>query len=197
MELGLAARTREAFEIRATYFNRRIENAIVAEPGTAAAEGVFPTAFVQNVPEETLEGIDGSVEVKVWRFSGKGTCTYLTQKRDAPEKRIYPKFFASGEIAFRQELFQNHLDLKIGMRGRFFTSHFGEQYNPLTMVYVENTVAELTQHGSVDLFLVGRVGSAYIHLLLENITDEQYMLTPFYPMQDRKLRFGVEWEFLD
>ncbi|MEK6569779.1 MAG: putative porin, partial [Bacteroidota bacterium] len=96
-----------------------------------------------------------------------------------------------------QALFQNHLDLKVGIRGKFFTSNLGEQYNPETMIYVENPFPELSPHGSADLFLVGKVGSAYFHFLLENITDERYMLTPYFPMQDRKIRFGVEWEFLD
>lgn len=65
------------------------------------------------------------------------------------------------------------------------------------MMYVENTWIDIDQHGSADLFLVGKVGSAYFHILVENLTNQRYMLTPFFPMQDRKIRFGVEWEFLD
>jgi hypothetical protein len=65
------------------------------------------------------------------------------------------------------------------------------------MMYVQNTTAELNRNGSADLFLVGKIGSAYVHVILENITGQQYMLTPFYPMTPQKIRFGIEWEFLD
>jgi len=195
VEAGILDNVTGVLQLRASYFHRRIENAIIAD--ALSTPGVFPSAFVHNIPVETLEGVDGSVTLKVWRFSGKGTWTYLTQRQDRIEQQIYPKFFASGEIAYRQILFQDHLDLKVGLRGNFFTSNFGEQYNPETMIYVENTTAELNQQGSVDAFLVGKVGSAYIHFIFENITGQQYMLTPFYPMPPQKIRFGIEWEFLD
>jgi outer membrane cobalamin receptor len=195
VEAGILANVTGLLQLRASYFHRRIENAIIAD--ALSTSRVFPTAFVHNVPEETLEGIDGSVALKVWRFSGKGTWTYLTLRRDGIEQQIYPKFFAYGEIAYRQMLFQDHLDLKVGLRGKFFTSNFGEQYNPETMIYVENTTGELNQQGCVDAFLIGKVGTAYIHFILENITAQQYMLTPFYPMPSQKIRFGIEWEFLD
>ena len=45
--------------------------------------------------------------------------------------------------------------------------------------------------------MIAKIGSAYVHFMLENITNEQYMLTAFYPMPPQKIRFGIEWEFLD
>lgn len=195
VEAGILANVTDVLELRASYFHRHIENAIIAE--ALSMPEIFPPALVHNIPQETLEGVDGSVALKVGRLSGKGTWTYLTQRQSGIEKRIYPRFSASGEIAYRQVLFQDHLDLKVGLRGKFFTGNFGELYNPETMIYVENTTAELNQHGSVDLFLVGKVGSAYVHFILENITDEPYMLTPYYPMPPQKIRFGIDWEFLD
>ena len=194
-EAGILAHISDMFKLRATYFHRRIDNAIVAKHGTAAE---YPPSWsILNISEEVVQGVDGSATLKVGRFSGEGTWTYLTDRRGSVETRIYPKFCTSGEIAYRQELFDGHLDLKLGLRGKFFTSDFGESYNPETMMYVQNLDAELNQHGSADLFLVGKIGSAYIHFMLENITNEQYMLTPFYPMPPQKIRFGIEWEFLD
>jgi outer membrane cobalamin receptor len=195
VEVGIETHVADLLELRGSYFHRRIENAIIAD--ALALPGVFPSALIHNIPEEILEGVDGSITLKVWRFLGTGTWTYLVQRQGGIEKQIYPKFSASGEIAYRQVLFENHLDLKVGLRGRFFTCDFGEQYNPETMMYVQNTTAELNQNGGADLFLVGKIGSAYIHVILENITGQQYMLTPFYPMTPQKIRFGIEWEFLD
>jgi outer membrane cobalamin receptor len=195
VQAGIETQVADLLELRGSYFHRRIENAIIAD--ALALPGVFPSALIHNIPEEILEGVDGSITLKVWRFLGTGTWTYLVQRQDGIEKQTYPKFSASGEIAYRQVLFENHLDLKVGLRGRFFTCDFGEQYNPETMMYVQNTTAELNRNGSADLFLVGKIGSAYVHVILENITGQQYMLTPFYPMTPQKIRFGIEWEFLD
>jgi outer membrane cobalamin receptor len=194
-EAGIQTQVADLLELRGSYFHRRIENAIIAD--ALALSGVFTSALIHNIPEEILEGVDGSITLKVWRFLGRGTWTYLIRRQDGIERLIYPKFFASGEIAYRQLLFENHLDLKFGVRGRFFTSNFGEQYNPETMMYIQNTSAELNRSGSADVFLVGKIGSAYVHVILENITGQQYMLTPFYPMTPLKIRFGIEWEFLD
>jgi outer membrane cobalamin receptor len=195
VEVGVLAHVSGAFELRATWFHRHIDNAIVAKRGTAAGDP--PSWSILNVPEEVVQGLDGSVSLRVGRVSGKGTWSYLLDRREGFETRIYPKFFTSGELAYSQKFFDGHLDLKLGLRGKFFTSDFGESYNPETMMYVENLTAELNQHGSADFFLVGKIGSAYVHFMLENITDQQYMLTAFYPMPPQKIRFGIEWEFLD
>jgi outer membrane cobalamin receptor len=194
-EAGILAGMSDVLELRATFFHRHIDNAIVAEHGTAAEDP--PSWSIKNVPEEVVQGINGSVTLRFGVFSGKGTWTYLVDRREGVETKTYPKFFASGEIAYRQQLFDGHLDLKVGLRGKFFTSGFGESYIPEAMMYVQNLAAELNQQGSADLFIVGKIGSAYVHFMLENITDQQYMLTPFYPMPPQKIRFGIEWEFLD
>jgi outer membrane cobalamin receptor len=194
-EAGILAHVSDMLELKATWSHRHIDNAIVAKRGTAAEDP--PSWRILNVPEEVVQGLDGSVTLRVGRISGKGTWSYLLDRREGFETRIYPKFFTSGEIAYSQKFFDGHLDLKLGLRGKFFTSEFGESYTPETMMYVENKTAELNQQGTVDLFVVGKIGSAYVHFMLENVTDQQYMLTPFYPMPPQKIRFGLEWEFLD
>jgi outer membrane cobalamin receptor len=197
LEAGILAHLYDMLEFRAAYFHRRIADVIVSEYQGGEMLGVFPQGVLQNDPERTITGFDGRLALKAGPVLARGTWTLLTQPANYPWERIYPEFFISGEIAYRQLLFQDHLDLRVGLRGKFFTSNFGEQFNPETMIYVQNTRAELNQQGSVDLLLVGRIGRAYIHVILENVTGEQYMLSPFYPMPPRKIRFGIEWEFLD
>ncbi len=194
-EVGFSSDMGEVLHLRATYFNRRIDNSIVALPVDKG--GIFPSVVVRNVPDEMLEGVDGKIQIMLWRFSAQAVYTYLNHHRNGIEKRIYPKVFANGEIAFRTELFQDHLDLQVGLRGKFFTEQYGEQFNPETMMYVENRTSTFGPSGSADLFLIGKVGNAILHFVLENITDQRYMLTPYFPMQNRKVRFGVAWEFLD
>ncbi len=195
VEAGILSHVGEILELRAAYFHRRVSDAIIAE--ALETNSIFSSILVRNIPQEILEGVDGSVGVKIWKFSGQGIFSFLTHHREGIEKRIYPKFSANGEMAIRTELFGDHLDLKVGVRGKFFTEQYGEQLNPEAMMYAENHVSTFGPSSSADLFLVGKVGNAFLHLSVENITDERYMLTPYFPMQNRKVRFGVAWEFLD
>jgi len=195
VEVGLIFQHRELLDLRFTFFQRDIHDRIVVEP--RVTNEVFQSATIKNIPEETLRGADLKMSLHWWKFSAEGTLTYLTHHRGRLRKEIYPRLFTAGEISGRIPLFANHLDLKVGLRGKFFTRNYGEQFNPESMLYIENEGKPLDQHGSTDLFLVGKVGKAYLHVLLENLTDERAMLTPYFPIQDRKVRFGVEWEFLD
>jgi outer membrane cobalamin receptor len=199
-EGGFVAQASDVFRLKATYFHRHIDDPIVSVPPTAVTfseQGIFPGAVLFNGRESTISGVEGILSIKLGPFFGEGTWTLLTDPRDVPPDEVNPKFFASGEVSARMMMFDRHLDLKVGLRGKFFTTHYGEAYNPEAMVYVENFPGRLTRHGTADLFIVGKVGSARIHLLVENVTDEKYMLAAYYPMLDRSFRFGIEWEFLD
>jgi len=48
-----------------------------------------------------------------------------------------------------------------------------------------------------DFFVIGHLGDATLHLIWENVTANQYLLTPVYPMYGSNIRFGVAWEFMD
>lgn len=192
-EVGLLF-TLDFLSLKGTFFERQINNAIVEEPSNLTA--LYPN-IVLNIDQEILRGIKGRIEINLWKFSTDGTITYLTQKLNGVEKKIYPKFFLQGGLYFRGKIFDGNLDLKIGFKGKYFTEQVGEEYTPLTMLYTESRLNIFGPSGSVDFVVVGKVGDAYIHFLWENLTDEHYYLTPVYPMQNRSVRLGVAWEFLD
>jgi hypothetical protein len=70
-------------------------------------------------------------------------------------------------------------------------------YNPEVIAYVPNTAARLGVASSADLFVIAGIGNAHIHIMWENLTDVQYFNTPFYVADDRGVRFGISWEFLN
>ncbi|HEX9656605.1 MAG TPA: putative porin, partial [Bacteroidota bacterium] len=100
-------------------------------------------------------------------------------------------------VFFRDKLFQDHLDLKAGLQGRVLTKHLGLTFNPEVLTYAMHTGPTIGPASSVDFLMVAHIGDAYIHLLWQNLLDTKYFLTPYYPVEERSVRFGIAWEFVN
>jgi hypothetical protein len=68
---------------------------------------------------------------------------------------------------------------------------------PETWFYVPGTLLTYGPTGTMDFFVIAHLGDATLHLIWENVTANQYLLTPVYPMYGSNIRFGVSWEFLN
>jgi hypothetical protein len=79
----------------------------------------------------------------------------------------------------------------------YFTRYTGEDFNPETFFITDQRLAYVGPAGTINGKIIGKIGNAYIHITYTNITGMDYMRTPFYPMLDGYLRFGVIWEFLN
>jgi hypothetical protein len=70
-------------------------------------------------------------------------------------------------------------------------------FNPELSAYIQNTGLPMGTTASVDFFLIGHIGDAYIHFIWENLANTTYYGTPYYPGGERAIRFGISWEFLN
>ena len=109
----------------------------------------------------------------------------------------FPKLWGNGGVYFWSRLFNDKLELKAGVNGRFAFSHTGMAFNPEVVAYVPADGPPLGTSSSVDLFLIARIGDAHIHFIWENLTNVKYFTTPVYAGGERALRFGISWEFLN
>ena len=133
-------------------------------------------------------------------FIAEGNATYLSQPtvtRDNATLKLFPSLTLDGSFYFRGLLADGNLDLKIGVRGRYYSSQTGMGPLPETWFYVPGTLLSYGPTGTMDFFVIGHLGDATLHLIWENVTGNQYLLTPVYPMYGSNIRFGVAWEFLD
>lgn len=153
-----------------------------------------------NRSADHFESVIASGHVMLGEFHLEGTAQYLVQSspvRNGTALTLYPEIVLSGSAYFRGTLADGHLDLKAGVRGWFYGEQTGmEPYDRLG-VWLPSSQLTYGPSGSMDLFAVGRIGDAYIHLIWENVTNTQYLLAPVYPLYERNVRFGVSWEFLD
>jgi outer membrane cobalamin receptor len=195
-EIGAALDLDSAQTLRASYFVHTVENPIlITEYGNGS---VFPGVHFANAGRVTTQGLEAKVSLLLRWLELEGTATYLTQQdNDGTTLQRYPKFSASGGIYYRNKLFQNELEIKVGFRGRYQSAHMGEEFNPEVLAYVPGRGPTLGSGSSVDFFLIAHIGDAYVHLMWENLTGIQYYTTPFYPVLDREVRFGISWEFLN
>jgi outer membrane cobalamin receptor len=193
LELGAQITGADGNDLRVAYFHRTVQDPIRFVPTSGTY--VFPTFSVANGASIATNGMEARLRLRVWMLSIEGIGTYVTQVQGDNTLRDLPKLSVSGGIYFWNTLLNNHLNLKTGFRGRYQSGQSGELFNPEALAYVPNTGTQIGYGSSVDFFLVAHIADAYVHLIWENLLDTQYYNTPFYPVGDRVLRFGISWEF--
>ncbi len=199
IEVGVKYDASDILSLRASYFRREVTDAIVAEQQSFIQiySPLYWLVAFTNISRQTYSGVESQLRLRVWKIYGEGSCTYLLNKDWDVEKLRFPKWFLNGQLYFWGKLVDEHLELKIGVKGKYFTEQYGQEYYPESAIYADPTTSQFGPYGSIDFFAIGKIGDAYIHVIWENLTNRNYYLTPVYPMPDRTLRFGISWTFLD
>ena len=157
----------------------------------------YPSISVTNLNSRRIYGCDFNVRFSFWKFVADGMVNYVDEKVDGSGALTLPKYFASGELYLHDIFFDGHLNLKVGIRGKFLTSFMGNEFYPEALVYYPASINEFGPAGSSDIFVQGKVGDAIVYLTFYNITNQQYFVTPVYPVLDFSFAFGVNWNFLN
>ena len=194
-EVGLRLGTARGSTLSMKYFHRSVKDPIIVLPGKGTYP--FPTARYSQPRELLTEGVDAGAAVRIGSFYIEGSGLMVTVKQDSIGELVLPKFSGTGGVYFWDTLFSGHLDLKVGLRGRFLSQNRGEEYNPQAMLFVPGAQVTYNMVGSGDLVIMFHIGSAYVHFIWENLVDQKYIVVPFYPMPDRAIKLGISWEFIN
>ncbi len=188
-EVGINYNFSDIFNIKLTLFNRDITNQILVEPGNYNFH--FPSLRFIVKDLTHYRGINTNAVIKVWKFTGKlnGIINLLS------DDNLYPDVSVNGDLFFRDQFFNNYLDLKFGIKAYAATEHTGFEFNPQAIILVPSARNKIGNTGSIDIILLAKIGQATIHFNVENVLDNQYAVTTYYPVLDRSLRFGINWEF--
>ena len=192
---GVEFNLRDAGLLSIAGFDRSIDNAIVFQP----AQTRFGSSAVRilNVPNTRTRGIAGSLSIHHGPFAFEGTLLYTRYSEADTVKLLSPDLVASGELSYRHKFFNNALDFKFGIRSHFMNPQRGSTFDPRFTLYREQTSTTAGSWNRLDVFVILKIGDAYITLSYENLLNAKYFITPVYPMPDGTLRFGVNWAFLD
>ncbi len=187
-------------KVSITYFQKTIENPILILTPFTTLSSSFPPISIENAGEgvkTTIGGVEGAFAIRIWRLFLEGTLLFQNEANRKSNEALLPEFSARGGVFFRDKLFQDHLDLKAGFQGRVITKHHGATFNPEVLAYAMHSGPTIGPASSLDFLMIAHIGDAYIHLLWQNLLDTKYFLTPYYPVEERSVRFGVAWEFVN
>lgn len=148
----------------------------------------------------TYNTISASAHFTIGKFHVEGTGNYFNQPalvRNGVNIKLYPDITLDGSFYFHGLLANGNLDLKVGVKGRYFSEQTGMTLYNETGIWLPSSLLRYGPSGTVDFFAIGKIGNAYVHLIWENLTNNEYLLAPVYPMYERNIRFGLTWEFLD
>jgi outer membrane receptor protein involved in Fe transport len=184
----------DAVDFRAGVSYRKISNSIGLE---APADGdTVQQAYFTRTGERTLKGTSVGMTLRFGSFLLEGSLNYTQQSASSSIDGDQPKWTGTGGFYFRDTLVHGHLGLKAGLRGSFYSSFTGEQFDQISGTYLPaGSRVVLPNNGTLDLVIIAHLGDAYIHFIMDNLLDNQYIMTNFYPMTGRQLRFGVGWSF--
>jgi iron complex outermembrane receptor protein len=199
LEVGLKYDESDVFSIRYAYFRREVMDAISASRiavSSSSPPTYWPITFL-NVGKRIYSGFESLFKLRIWRMHAEGSCTYLLGGDSDSETLRFPKIFITGRLYFRDKFFDGNLDLELGLKGKYVSEQYGQEYYPQLGIYSDQTTYKFGPSRPVDFFVIAKIGGVYIHLVWENLIDEKYFLTPVYPMADRGVTFGVSWTFLD
>lgn len=101
-----------------------------------------------------------------------------------------PEFQSQTGLYFKSNLFSDNLDLKTG-----FLFYFVGKNNVYTD---EHGFLEVPSSFKLDFTLAGEIQkTAIVYFLFQNLFENEYYITPYYPMPTRNIRFGIAWELFN
>ena len=139
-------------------------------------------------------GFEGSY--LIWKILLEGSLYHISNEKGSLSEFInVPETKFTAGVYFKDTLFNSNLDLKTG----FVFNYTGKQnirYLPIPHwgILSDDVNASLT----IDFTVSAEIQkAAIVYFTWENLFDKQYYITPYYPMLERNIRFGVAWEIFN
>jgi outer membrane cobalamin receptor len=200
IEVGIRFSLFDFLHGSASITHRQIKNPILIDtagvPGSQIVK--YSLTFSQS-DSRSFDGVNISLRSSYKNFFAQGNATYLRQPgslHGSQKLTLLPEFYLDGSVYYKGTLADGNLDLKVGFRGRFVSQQTGMAPLGESGLYVPYVLLQsFGPSGTADFFLIAKLSNAYLHFIWENLSGNQYMLTPLYPMYERNVRFGVSWEF--
>ncbi len=168
-------------------------------------KSIYVTDFTLRPVE--YSGINITATFKFWKILIEANGSYYFQNANFSQLNL-PDYTFRGGIYFKGFLFQNNLDLKSGFNFQFATGENFRYYDFERNISSNSffrqpalfniDLLQVPQYFAVDFFTAGRVQErAIVYFVIENLFDSKYFIVPYYPKQERGLKIGISWEFLN
>jgi hypothetical protein len=148
-----------------------------------------------------LSGLGLNIDFQFWKllfetsssyyFDGQSTF-WTTQSNDYTKGTLnLPELHINAGIFIHSKFFDDNLNLKTGFEFFYWGKINSYTESWTGIVYVDPT-------NKLDFTLAGEIRNAAIfYFVWENLLGNQYYITPYYPMPERNVRFGLAWELFN
>jgi len=165
------------FSVDAKYFNRK--NFYLSAPlNLILLDPIYPLYG-------DIEGVGINLNYQYWKILVKTNTSYYFNNNDSKLIGV-PELQFVGGLYLKSKFFNDNLNLKSG-----FTFYYTGKRNSFIFVEVEPS-------NKIDFILIGEIQElAIVYFVWENVFDNQYFISPYYPMPERNIRFGLSWELFN
>lgn len=137
-----------------------------------------------------LSGIGLRLNFNYWKFLIETNTSYYFNA-DEDQLLGVPELQFVGGVFLNGFFFDDNLFLKAGVQFYYTGTN-----NVPSNVWKEIIVVEPSN--KIDITVAGEIkGVAIVYFGWENLFSSQYFITPYYPMLERNIRFGLSWELFN
>jgi len=155
-----------------------------------------PEIFYGPIPLEVIstnniKGLGLVLNYKLWLLLMEtNTSYYFKYPRSIPEWQII------GGLFVNDIFFDGNLDLKAGFKF-YYTGEFSAGYYAHEGGNIQSE-GGVDPTNKLDFNLAGEIKKvAIFYFQWENLFGNQYYITPYYPMPERNIKFGIAWELFN
>jgi hypothetical protein len=146
--------------------------------------GPTPAAVL---PPTKVRGFGLNLNYKLWLILMETNTSYYFNDKDiigVPELQFV------GGLYLKSKFFDDNLNLKSG-----FTFYYTGKRSSYSSQW---GIVEVEPSNKIDFILIGEIQElAIVYFIWENLLGNQYFITPYYPMPERSIRFGLSWELFN
>jgi len=136
-----------------------------------------------------VNGLGLNLKFKYWKLLLESNSEYYSAA-DNNKLTGVPDFQTQTGLYYTSKLFNDNLDLKTG-----FVFYYTGTNNVFTN---EHGVTKVPSSYKLDFTLAGEIQkTAIVYFLWQNLLQNDYYLTPYYPMPTSNIRFGFAWELFN
>jgi hypothetical protein len=148
---------------------------------------------------QNIRGLGLNLNFKIWLLLFEtNSFYYFKVERDqyfwGPDygrPLSHPDWQFIGGLFVNELFFDNNLDLKTGFK--FYYTGKINSFEGIWYSYID-----VAPSNKLDFTLAGEIKKvAIVYFIWENLFNKEYYITPYYPMPERNIRFGLAWELFN
>ncbi|MBW3128561.1 putative porin [Hymenobacter profundi] len=134
-------------------------------------------------------------------FDNQGTFTYSGQGTSDDDPIRIPELVSLSRVYYQNEIFRKALFGQIGAEMYYQSSYRAYQYSPSTQQFYLQNSFEIRNYPVINVFLAADVKTVGVFVkvayLNQGLAGNGYFTTPYYTAQQRRIQFGIRWQFFN